>query len=120
MGESLWIGMMATTMMMVEQLGLAMIPRCFRIISELTSGPTNGTSGSIGNAEELSTTTAPSFAATGAISLEMLAPAEKSAKSIPRKELFVKARTSMGCPWKDTVFPADLSEASGTTSETGK
>src|SRR4026207_726508 len=44
-----------------------MIPRGrFRISSALTSGTTRGTSGSIRNAPELSTATAPRAAATGA------------------------------------------------------
>src|SRR5438105_15787344 len=51
---------------MVEQFGLATIPlgTCRRA-SALTSGTTRGTSGSMRQALELSTTTAPALAATG-------------------------------------------------------
>src|SRR4051812_25311414 len=50
---------------MVEQFGLAMIPRCLATSCGLTSGTTRGTSGSIRKALELSTTTAPARAAIG-------------------------------------------------------
>src|SRR5437016_12029281 len=47
----------------VEQFGLAMIPRCPRSARRLISGITNGTSGSIRNVELLSITTVPDAAA---------------------------------------------------------
>ena len=68
----------------VVQLGLAMIPLCARARSPgLTSATTSGTSGSIRKAEELSTTSAPAAAKRGAWAREVVAPAEKSAMSIP-------------------------------------
>ncbi len=66
-------GLSATTIWIVEQLGLAMIPRCFMMSCGLTSGTTSGTSGSMRNALELSTTTAPAAAATGLHSRETAA-----------------------------------------------
>jgi len=51
---------------MVEQLGLATMPfGIFCRASALTSGTTRGTSGSMRQALELSTTTAPALAAIG-------------------------------------------------------
>src|SRR5437588_4863858 len=59
-------GLRATTIWMVEQFGLATIPLgMYARAWALTSGTTNGTSGSIRQADELSTTTAPAFAAIG-------------------------------------------------------
>src|SRR5262245_8909277 len=59
-------GFRATTIWMVEQLGLATMPlgMLFRA-SALTSGTTSGTSGSMRQALELSMTTAPALAAIG-------------------------------------------------------
>ncbi len=84
MGQS---GVMA---MMVEQLGLAMMPRCARTASGLISGTTSGTAGSMRNAEELSTTTAPCCTASGAKRLEVLPPAEKSAMSTPLEAVLLE------------------------------
>ncbi len=66
-------GLSATTIWIVEQLGLAMIPRCFMMSCGLTSGTTSGTSGSMRKALELSTTTAPAAAAIGLHCRETLA-----------------------------------------------
>ena len=74
----LWIGLMASAMMMVEQLGLAMMPLCFLMASGLTSGTTSGTSGSRRNVLLLSITTAPAFTASGAITLLIGPPAKKA------------------------------------------
>ena len=86
--------------MMVEQLGLAMMPRWPRTASGLISGTTSGTAGSMRNAEELSTTTAPCSTASGPKRLEMLPPAEKSAMSTPRKLSSFSSRTASGSPRK--------------------
>src|SRR5215831_4540146 len=62
-------GLSATTIWIVEQFGLATIP--FGILlsaGEFTSGTTSGTSGSMRQALELSTTMAPAFAAIGLVS----------------------------------------------------
>ena len=68
---------------MVVQLGLAMMPlgRCAKAWA-FTSGTTSGTSGSIRHAEELSITTAPACATTGAREREAVLPAEKRAMSV--------------------------------------
>ncbi len=68
------------------QFGLAIIPLFFNASSGFTSGTTNGTSLSILNAEELSTTTAPALTADGANSFDLDAPAENNAISIFLKE----------------------------------
>ena len=81
----LWIGHKGVIAMIVEQLGFAMIPLCCLIASGLISGITSGTEGSIRNAEELSTTTAPACAAIGPNFFEMLPPAENSAMFTPLK-----------------------------------
>jgi hypothetical protein len=70
-------GASATISCMVEQLGLAMIPRGrWRTISGLTSLTTSGTSSSPRKAEELSITTAPAAANLGAYSRDTSPPAE--------------------------------------------
>src|SRR5438309_10687941 len=62
-------GFSATTIWMVEQLGLATIPLGIdRRASGLTSGTTRGTCGSIRQALELSMTMAPALAAMGLVS----------------------------------------------------
>src|SRR5262249_23768880 len=59
-------GLSATTIWIVEQFGFATMPFGIRVRAwELTSGTTSGTSGSMPQALQLSTTTAPAFAAIG-------------------------------------------------------
>jgi hypothetical protein len=60
----------------------------------LISGMTSGTLGSIGNAEELSITTAPAFTAAGKNFLEVPPPAENNAMSTPSKEFSVSSSRS--------------------------
>ena len=68
----------------VVQFGLAMIPlRASAMASGLTSLTTSGTSGSIRQADELSTTVTPASANRGASARDVVAPAEKSAMSSP-------------------------------------
>ena len=69
---------------MVVQLGLATMPlgRWSRSCG-LTSDTTSGTSGSIRQADELSTTVAPAAATRGASAREVVAPAENSTMSRP-------------------------------------
>src|ERR1035437_8914540 len=78
---TLWIGHSGTMAMIVEQFGLAMMPWCWRMASGLISGMTSGTFGSMRKADELSTTTAPAWAAMGANFFEIDPPAEKKAMS---------------------------------------
>src|SRR6478672_4626776 len=73
---SLW---RAKTIWMVEQFGLAMILSSLESSFALISGTTSFLVGSMRQAEELSTTNVPTSANFGAISLEMLPPAEKMA-----------------------------------------
>src|SRR6185437_3702349 len=106
--------------MMVEQLGLAMMPRWLRTASGLISGTTSGTVASMRKADELSTTTAPCSTASGAKRLEVLPPAEKSATSTPRKLSSVNSRTVSGWPRKGSVLPAERAEAYRRSSFSGK
>ena len=96
---------------MVEQFGFAMIPLWLFTASGLTSGTTNGTSGSILKALELSTTTAPAFAATGANSLLMPAPALNKAISMSLNEFFVSSSTSHNLPQNSNFLPLERPEA---------
>src|SRR5215472_1435847 len=119
-GFTRWIGQSGVMAMIVEQLGFAMMPRCPTIACGLISGTTSGIAGSMRNAEELSTTTAPAFAAIGAKRLEMELPAENSAMSTPRKLSSVSSETVSGRFLNGRVLPADRAEASRRSSEAGK
>ena len=84
---------------MVVQLGLAMMPlRASAIASGLTSETTSGTSGSIRQAEELSTTVTPAAANTGASAREVVAPAEKTAMSRPAGSAVAASSTTTSVP----------------------
>ena len=76
----------ATSVMMVEQFGLAMMPLWSFASSGLISGTTSGTSGSMRKAEELSTNTAPAFTIAGAKCLAWAFCTAPSTKSMPSKE----------------------------------
>jgi hypothetical protein len=99
---------------MVEQFGLAMMPRFLycAIACGLTSLTTSGTSGSMRNCEVLSITTVPALAARGACTAETLAPGENRPISTP-----VKSNRSRSCTFstwsspKETSPPAERSEA---------
>src|SRR5680860_1386130 len=71
-------------------------------------------------AEELSTTTQPASRAMGAYSLETAPPAEKRAMSTPLKRSGDSSRHSTSSPLKASLFPAERSEANGTSSRRGK
>src|SRR5476649_288483 len=90
-----WIGFSATTIWMVEQLGLAMMPRRLycAIAARFTSGTTSGTSGSMRQYEVLSITTAPALTARGECSAETLEPGEESTMSMPLKSYLARSRT---------------------------
>src|SRR5579862_10064610 len=96
----------------VVQFGFAMIPfgrraRC----SGLISGTTSGTSGSIRNAPELSTATAPRSAATGAHSAETSSGTSNMATSMPSNASSLSAMTSVSRPLTMSWRPADRGEA---------
>ncbi len=105
-------GFRAISMMMAEQLGLAMIPpsappfpdwRAARVFfhassigltaASLTSGTTRGTPSSMRKAEELSMTMVPALAAAGPYCFEIPLPAEKRAMSTPRRDSGVSSVT---------------------------
>ena len=109
-------GLSATTICMVEQFGLAMIPRWASSASGLTSDTTSGTSSCIRQREELSTTTAPAPTKRGAHSPDVAPPAEKIARSKPSMVVVASGWTTM----PRSSRPAERSEANGTTSRAGK
>ena len=107
---------------MVEQLGLAMMPLALYPATAwgLTSGTTSGTCGSMRQALELSTTTHPSLAASGANRSLVLPPAENSAMSMPLKQPSVSSWTGTGSPLKRRVRPTERAEARKRIDFTGK
>ncbi len=101
----------------VVQFGFATIPRlALASSSGLTSETTSGTSSSIRNAEELSTTIAPAAANFGPHAFEMEPPAEKIATSKPSMASSASPTTMRPLP---RSRPAERSLANGTTSEAG-
>ena len=97
---------------MVVQLGLATMPLgMVSRSSALTSLTTSGTSGSLRQAEELSTTIAPAAATLGASSLEAAPPLENSAMSIPEKSAVAESSTVTSPPAHGSVVPADRADA---------
>ena len=112
----------ATTIWIVVQLGLAIIPRGRSLESTaFTSGTTKGTSVSIRKALELSIITAPYLVMVSANSLEVPAPAEVKAISTPLKSsLCCKSLTSICLPRKVYLVPALRLEPNNTNSSNGK
>ena len=96
----------------VVQFGTEMMPlgRLFAA-SGLTSGTTSGTSGSIRNAPDLSITTAPRDAATGAQSTETSSGTSIITRSTPSNTSGVMAWTSTSSPLTRSRRPADRAEA---------
>src|SRR5262245_34310595 len=90
-----------------------------RAAAPLISGTTSGTAGSIRNALDLSTTTAPARTAWGAYSRDCAEPAEKNAMSVPAKAPGPTASTRRRSPFHVIVFPTDRSEANTRSSRTG-
>jgi hypothetical protein len=92
---------------MVVQFGLAMMPfgRVPASRSKLTSETTSGTSGSLRQAEELSTTTAPAAANRGACTRDIVAPAENSAMSMPLGSAVSASSTSISWPRNVSFLP---------------
>ena len=106
-----WIGLSATTIWIVEQLGFAMMPLCFQMSPGLTSGTTSGVPGSMRQALELSTTTAPFWAKSGEYCLEIDDPALKNAKSNFSTLSGVRPTMRHGLPLTWRTLPSDLGEA---------
>src|SRR3954464_1273016 len=104
-------GLRATHSGIATQFGLATIPFLMcRSWSAFTSGTTSGQSGSIRQADELSTTIAPALAAMGENSLltpdgvldrTILTPANASGR---------RGSTGYCLPRNSTVLPADFSD----------
>ncbi len=105
--------------MMVEQFGFAIIPWWCAQASGLISGITSGTAGSMRNAEELSTTTAPACAARGPYVFEIPPPALKNAISISAKLSSVSSFTSTSRPANGIFLPSERADASRCNSEIG-
>src|SRR5664280_2046522 len=106
---------------MVVQFGLATMP--FRMeprAPAVTSGTTKGTSGSILQAEELSTTTAPAPAKRGASSREEVAPLENRAMSSPARSAVAASSTITSSPRKDSRRPAERCDANSRRSSRGE
>jgi len=110
----------AGVMASVVQLGLATMPSGWSSACwGLTSASTSGTCGCMRQALELSTTTAPRAAATGAHSREIPPPAENSARPAPSNTSGASGRTSTCSPRKGSSRPTERSEATSRTSPTG-
>src|SRR3990170_3067858 len=107
---------------MVEQLGLAIIPRFVYILmaSSFTSGTTSGISGAILKAPVLSITTQPALAAMGAKRSLTLPPAEKKPIWQLVNESSLRTCTVRLLPLYISAFPRERSEASSFSSLTGK
>ena len=108
----------------VVQFGLAMMPlgnvfpRTSR--SKLTSLTTSGTSGSLRQAEELSTTVTPAAANRGACTRDIVAPAENSAMSRPVGSAVSASSTSISWPRNVSLRPCERAEAKNRTLLAGK
>src|SRR5277367_2691321 len=107
-----WSGFKATTIWIVEQLGLATMPLgILRRASALTSGTTSGTAGSMRQALELSMTMAPSRAAMGLVSRLTEAGVLDRTMSTPRKAAGFIGSTGYFLPLKSMILFALRSEA---------
>jgi hypothetical protein len=92
--------------MVATQLGFAMMPRCRIRLAAFTSGTTSGTSGSIWNAEELSTTaTAPARTAAGGVALRYTA-AGREQRDVDAREAVVRQHLNRHLPSLEAECPA--------------
>src|SRR5512135_3485827 len=119
MRKASWSGLSATTIWMVEQFGLAMMPQCLATSCGLTSGTTKGTSGSIRKALELSTTTAPALAAIGLNWREIDAGVLDRTISTPANASGVSGSIGYVAPAYVTALPALRSDARNLIEPTG-
>ena len=115
------MGLSATTICMVVQLGLAMMPLGqMRASSLLISGTTSGMSTSIRKALELSIIMAPYLVMSLAYSFDMDAPAEVNAISMPSKSsLCLSSCTVYSFPQKVYLRPAERVEPNSLSSSMG-
>ncbi len=97
---------------MVVQLGFATMPLGIELSAPgFTSATTSGTSGSMRQADELSTTMAPAAATAGARALLVAPPAENSAMSSPLKSAVAASSTVICSSPQGNVVPALRAEA---------
>ncbi len=113
-------GFNATTICMVEQLGLAIILSSAVKASAFTSGTTSFFAGSIRHALLLSITVIPASANFGAHSSEVLPPALKIATAGLAAMPSAMLTTLYFSPLNSTSLPTERSLATGTSSVTGK
>ncbi len=116
------MGLSATTICMVVQLGLATMPRgALNASSPFTSGTTRGTSLSILKALELSIIRAPWRVIVSANSTDVLPPADTNATSTPLKSsLCLSSLTVYSLPRNVYLRPALLCEPKSVSSSIGK
>ena len=119
MGDSRRSAATATSVMMVEQLGLAMIPRCCSASSGLISGTTSGTSSSMRKALELSINTAPAARMAGAKRRAISFSAAPNTISAPEKAASVASSTVISRPAKGSFLPTLRALARQRSSPTG-
>jgi len=105
---------------MVVQFGLATMPLGIESRAcSLTSGTTRGTSGSMRQAEELSTTMTPDPATFGARAFEVAPPAENRAMSRPDQSAVSASSTSTSPSPQGRRRPAERADAKSRSSSTG-
>src|SRR5436190_21808914 len=101
-------GLSAGIAAIVVQFGFATMPLGIELKAcGFTSLTTSGTAGSLRHALELSITTAPAAAKSGATARLVVAPAENNAKSIPEKSEAAVSSTTICLLPHITVLPAD-------------
>ena len=121
MRESLLIAFTATRVMMVEQLGFAIIPFLLLTASSaLISGTTRGISGSIRNALELSIKVAPAATISSANCFATAFDAAPRTISKPAKAPSSASSIVSSLPLNDTFLPTLLSLAKSLRVFTGK
>src|SRR5688500_7339354 len=113
------MGLMATTIWIVLQLGLAIILSFSVSTPPFTSGTIKGILSVMRQADELSMTVQPTAANFGAHSLETAAPAENKAISGFALTASSMEITEYSEPSKVTFRPTEFSEATGNNSVTG-
>ena len=105
----------------VVQFGLAIMPfGRLRASAKLTSLTTNGTSGSLRHADELSMTVTPAAANRGACTRDIVAPAENTAMSRPAGSAVAASSTSISWPRNGSFLPCERAEAKNRTLVAGK
>ena len=120
MGLAFASGATATSVTMVVQLGLAMMPLCHLASSGLISGMISGTSSRSRKALELSTNTAPASRIWGANRFAISFSAAPKTRSRPWKASSFASTMGTVSPLNRMVLPALRALARGRTLPTGK